>query len=243
MMFPISHNDETETWQGADYHKFLMNNFERAVQLKMNFNELPETTLLVSKDRVNMPAHVSPELFWLVGSWPAPPHITQSKTQKFVNPNHPDRWKYSNVYVRCDCGAVMELMESRESPWTVKHTDCPVYQRYKARAELSRKRAACIRTICRLYKSLTAHAPFFGYSEGHFRSSLLDSLGIDGQHERSVGRQLMANTCVRLLEDYTPQEVSEVYGVHWKAIHRAVNNLTDTTIGELQEKRREHRSH
>lgn len=233
-MFPIEADDMTGTWQGYDRHEFILKEgLDMVLELREAFEELPETSLVTTRKRLGVDAPV--DMFWLVGSWEVPSYVTGSTHGQFVNPHHPKKWQYSPVYTRCECGAMMKLKEGNMSP-QAEHKDCPRYQRQYAKARISENRAAAMRTLLRLYKSLRPRAQILGYER--INGTMNKSLLVDITEEYANGRQLLANTAKELAKRHKPREIAEAYGVGYRVISRSVNQHTDTTLGELQEIRR-----
>lgn len=231
-MFPIEADDHTGTWQGSDKHDFILDmGVEEILALRDRLNELPKTSLVTTRSHLGFP-QAPDEAFWLLESWEVPDYVTGNKHEKLVNPNHPNKWQYSPVYTRCDCGAMMKFKEGNMSS-QAEHTDCPRYYRQYAKGRISERRAATMRTLLRLYKSLRPRSQIFGYSR--INGSMANGLCVDISEEYENGRQLLANTAKELAKDYTPKEIGEVYGVSYRSIHRAIREYTDTTPGELQE--------
>lgn len=230
-------------WRGSDKHQFVIDHFDVILDLKRAFEEMPQTKLTVTKDDlrrnydVNIKDHVPVDAFWILDSWPLSKYVMQTDRMRYVNPHNPDKWGMSCVFVRCDCGAFIksgEFNTGKDEPHT---EDCRSYWRHDCHAELARRRAATLKSLCRLYKPANRYYKLLGWNSD-FNSNVIWQLNIDRQAEKEVGRCLMANTAVELLTDYSPEAIGEVYDVSRTSIYRAIEKYTDADIDKLEKVRR-----
>ena len=238
-------------------HEFLLpgehgkrDPFALALELADALAELPETAATFQPVDIVGPIDVrnlDDRILHLLGSWRVPGHYTRNsgKGTKWVNPHYHDKARYSDVGVRCECGALMIRTEKVSGESVINgesdHSeDCHKSWRLHAQARLYERRQEMVRQLMGFGHTVGAIMPRLGLPGTRNIGPVVDDPCFDVDARKDRGRQRIANTAAELLTRYTAAEVGRVYGFGAKAIQQFVNRRTDATADELWEERRTH---
>lgn len=157
------------------------------------------------------------EMIQIVGSWPLPDRLTQSRTQRFVNPEYVHKRNYADITVECACGAVMGRERDKWS-WDGEHDhadNCRQEWREGARRRLNNRREEWIEKAAQLYLTYEEAAPRMGISRKHV-SILCDRYDINWTERRKEGRERTILTWRKLHNDYdhTWSRIAEAFGAN-----------------------------
>lgn len=155
------------------------------------------------------PSGFSEYMVWLVGSWLLPPFFPPSRDVRYVNPNYKHRHLYTDIAVKCNCGAIVRSTNSEE------HGDCRQDWRDAAREQLRSKQVEWLENAAYLYLSLGLVADRMAV-EPEYVTELCQELEIDWHARRMDGRERAARTWKRLHDEYEYQwtTIAEAFGVN-----------------------------
>jgi hypothetical protein len=185
-------------------------------------------------------------LFELCGSWRVPGFFSDGSgkgRRQFVNPNHANAAYYTEVYTRCECGALMHREATGRLPpgETQDHSeDCLRQWRLRARARLCEKRREVAERCLELGRSIGGSVARLGL---HDRSSLggrKAALGIRQELLDERRKRMEAATFARLAHFYDHGEIADAFGYSRKTVGKRIGARTNTDGDELRQFRRDH---
>lgn len=219
--------------------------------LRDGLESIPETSatfrLFTNGDRDiitdHHPNQVTLVMMTMVGSWSVPEYLSGSSAKnRWVNPRYPHRVKYADVYVRCECGALMvRPKRGREGVATDSehsHTDdCKRSWRIRARARLLEEREETVKRIHSLDLSVRANHARFGVEPNSDRSlsAVSDDQKIDTEAIREEAETKRLNTEAALIAMGEPLgAVGACWGVTPSTIRARIATRTDWDLSELR---------
>lgn len=150
--------------------------------LREYVQDLPETKATFHRreiDTVSMD-NLHTILLEFVGAWPVTGYVEGKGNERFVNPNYAHAHRFSDVAVRCECGAKFTRnYEDGENALRDEHQhadDCKPYYRLRARADMAEKREAMIQRLTLMGWTGTDIAPRLGVNPNHV-GGIAKSLG------------------------------------------------------------------
>jgi len=233
----------------GDVHEFLLASDTRSLHpadamlaLRDHLDDLADTAATFTFSQVvedtDLTHHTyTTRMMWLVGSWQNP----LSDKQRWVNPNHSNSERYSDVVTRCDCGALMARVKEvyHESPHDSdnEHTDdCTKQNRLRARARLCDARADALRQGLAYGQTGRSMASRLGLGDSIGETA--KDLGVDVEGLKAEYKQKRTNTLLHLLTDYTPAEAGKVYGISGSRVREIIACDTPYNVGDFTDLRR-----
>jgi hypothetical protein len=190
------------------------------------------------------PNAVPDQLVELTGAWPVPDTLGRERYREFVNPNYEHARYYSDVYTRCECGALMVREElhrgNQVTQGEQEHAEwCPKDYRLRARADLEQQRRELAQRLLLLGHSIHANIARFGLTRGSLGEDTKE-LSIDIEWLKDRGRDRMARTFARLLRRRSAGDIGRAYDLSGTHVLRLVKDRTDLTGRELHSYRSNH---
>lgn len=229
----------------APWHDWLLRTGNRARYsalrllrgLRHSIASLPPYKALFSAEEVcdfGSRATIPTPMMELCGAWLVPKFFSDGSgkgRRQFVNPNHTNASYYTQVWTRCECGALMH----RETPGnmppgeTQEHAaDCLRQWRLRARARLCETRRAAAERCLLLGHSIGGSMDRLGL---HNRSSMGGSkraIGIRQQEMEERGKDREATTFARLAHFYDHGEIGDAFGYSRKTVGKRITHRTGT---------------
>lgn len=231
-------------------HEFLIRKDEDGPLRKAvdNIDSIREFIDGLAKTKATFPVKAMPkevrksvtkEIMEFVGCWPLH-DIYGVKSRVFVNPNYIYVHKFTDIVVRCECGAILTRnYKDGDNSLRNEHEHnecCTPYFRLRARADLSQLRHSEMVRLAKMGWTGTEMAPRFGMSPdsiGHEASLFNLTL----QELRKLYRRETAETYVYLVRErgLSSKKVGEVYGHEPSTIMSWVREYLDYEYSAAQD--------
>lgn len=172
-----------------------------------------------------------------LGTWKLPGvyDVQSSNTSTvYVNPHSAHAHTFPDVYVYCQCGAVIasDLFNDRTNPLENEHDhadDCIEYHSHLARARLWKLRELMLRRLAQLGWTRETMTPRFGYAKRV--TQCIQRLSIDLELDYDTYYRLAANTYAWLTTEQgeDPGVIADIYGCNRKSFPRWAKKYGDYT--------------
>lgn len=170
------------------------------------------------------PAVIQTPMVHLTGAWKAGTVYHSPGTQcpdRWVNPSHPHKARYSDAIVNCECGTIAVHDQSAGSRQHAlphddfdNHTDACLKQwRFQARADVLCRRATVLEEMLATGHSGAACFPRLGLTDQGTISRLATAVGVDVANLKAEYMAKRKHTMHELLVLFSPAEIGRVYGV------------------------------
>lgn len=246
---PVSFPREDDEW-----HSFLesgpSDTVAAALRVKRYLQSLPETAATVSSREIHENTGVSyaqltPELMAFLGSWEVPEVFGRIHgPQKYTNPHHEYRHRFSDAVAVCQCGTPHlreRFTEEYPQPVVVStHGEdcCPLYRR-DVQARLWQNRCEIAIEMLRLGHSARATGPRLGFAvDSEHGWKVISKCGLDPKEMVLEGRRRSLRTFIVLARDYSTADIAELYGVSKAAVSRLMRTETTASPKALYSYRR-----
>lgn len=192
--------------------------------------DLPETCETFTKSNLLRKAGdedthanaITRDMIHLLGSWHVPETFTGHRTshcgQRYVNPNYPQKWRYSDVYTACECGAITTCVQSQPG-WgqsfdhqTEHADDCHRIDKWRAKAEFwENRREAMIEQLYYGHNTMEA-ADRLGYSSGSLRPDAAHDHRVDHLELIDEAKERIVTTAAMNLHLHSPRDMAPAFG-------------------------------
>lgn len=196
------------------------------IRLNELVGDLPETCETFTKSTLlgddTHPNAVTRGMILLIGSWHVPETFTGHRTshtgQRYVNPSYDQKWRYSDVYTACECGAIITSVQTQPS-WgqhlgcqTEHDDDCPRIDQWRAKSEFwETRREAMIEQLYYGHNTMEA-ADRLGYSSGSLRPDAAHDHRVDHHQLIAEAKERMVTTAAMNLHLHSPRDMAPVFG-------------------------------
>lgn len=232
---PVSFPKNNDEW-----HSFLLSTtdvesthdrVELLIKLRDYIDARPETsatfkiTNALDDGEATM---ITPEMLHLIGTWRVPDTAISSRVATAVNPNAAHAEHYSDMAVRCGCGAVMlreAVGENQPQPAQQQdhNEDCHKIHRHETRLQLLKNRRDAIIEMSHLGLTYREMASRIGY---HRQKDVVPTVarncGIDTDELQREGRRKTIRTFMVLLREYSPRVIGRLYDLSPRSVSDAV---------------------
>lgn len=197
---------------------------EKVLKLRDFIEDIPKSRATFRGGDVFMPSvasHIGSDIYNFLGSWELPDYYLTGETAtgglQWVNPNYYHRRQYSDVAVRCKCGAILIREENVQGESVVEgeheHTDdCLKQWRLRARARLSERRAEIINHMTSMGHERIDTGKRMGIT-GNAVSTIAKRVGADIENSEKRYFDCRNRTIPKLLESHSSEDVGRVYGM------------------------------
>lgn len=219
-------------------------------EFRDGIDSLPETALTFTKRYVldDTPQYaVSETLVEATGAWPAPPRYPTSTSTgngaRYINPTHPDAWRYTDVFAECECGALVSQVDVAHPDGKLDaqfdHTDdCKRIWRWRARLDLAESRRETARSLLRWGHNASEITARLGYNSPDATEAIYEH-DIDYATAREDARYRIANTAAAALHSHSMGEIARAYGRSQQFISKLVRDHTSADATALFRYRRD----
>lgn len=226
--------------ENGEWHHYLQGRVNQALAAKRCIENLPEQALMFDPseiDGLKTHSRYKGDILKLCGAWKTPETVSNSGA-KWINPNHPDAYRYSDSIVRCACGVPMlhsSLGHIDTQPANSEtHGDCCQLDRLEARTELAKRKRDIVIDLYEHGQSLEAGAKRLGYESGDQCSGDFPKrLGLDIWNLNRESRKRIAKTVLVLARQHSTSTIGEIYGVNTRAISEMLNRETKSSAQAL----------
>lgn len=189
---------------------------------------------------------IKAEMLHLVGAWKMPDMFSVGTENRYINPNHPHRTRYSDCVVRCRCGVPVTQQRSETKHNLDKgidnadqHTDeCLKEWRYRAWADLLERRREAIKEFLLHGHSIRSSKERLGIVKASTASDYIDTLDIDTSALKHQYRTARSLTATELLVRFKPETIAKAYGIDQRNLMKGVDKYTKYDAGDLWSIRR-----